>query len=52
MLNVGTLFLVLALVLFVLAGLNIPSNGKVRCEWFAFACIVAAWLVGSTPLPA
>jgi len=46
MISASLILWILAFVFFVLAGLNVTANGKIRFEWLAAACIVGAVIVG------
>jgi hypothetical protein len=46
--SVGLLFEIVALVLFILAGLNVPS--RVGLGWFGLACYMLALLIGGATL--
>jgi hypothetical protein len=48
--TIGTLFVFLAIILFVIAGLGLPRDGKVQCQWVAFACLCAAAIAGNVVL--
>lgn len=44
--SISILLVVLAVVFFVLAGCNVTAKGRFQFQWFALACLTAAYLVG------
>jgi hypothetical protein len=43
----GTILMVFALVLLILAALNVPSSPRINLGWAGLACYVAAVLLGN-----